>query len=119
MIGARSRLQRRRVSGKIKDRVHVYGAGRTCAAPGCGTRLSVYNASLRCSLHDAREGTPTPRTCRASRPLKQRSCEHCGGLFESSNARQKYCGDNCRVSAFLVRKKRRAAAAGPLDAPHV
>jgi hypothetical protein len=55
MIGARSRLQRPRPSGKISDRVPAYGPGRICAAPGCGTRLSIYNDSVHCSLHDIKE----------------------------------------------------------------
>lgn len=29
----------------------TYAAGRTCAEPGCGARLSIYNSGDRCSLH--------------------------------------------------------------------
>jgi hypothetical protein len=31
----------------------IYTAGRVCAAPGCGTRLSIYNPLAYCSLHGA------------------------------------------------------------------
>lgn len=30
----------------------TYKRGRVCAASGCGTRLSRYNSTIRCSLHD-------------------------------------------------------------------
>lgn len=30
-------------------------AGRICAHPGCGTRLSVYNRSTTCSVHTGRQ----------------------------------------------------------------
>jgi hypothetical protein len=31
----------------------IYTAGRVCAAPGCATRLSIYNPLSYCSLHSA------------------------------------------------------------------
>jgi len=31
----------------------TFPAGRQCAAPGCDTVLSIYNADLRCSIHPA------------------------------------------------------------------
>jgi hypothetical protein len=34
--------------------LRTYGRGRTCVVEGCGTRLSLYNPTLRCSLHDHR-----------------------------------------------------------------
>ena len=34
------------------DRVIGQPPGRVCAAPGCATILSVYNASELCSLHE-------------------------------------------------------------------
>jgi hypothetical protein len=112
MNGARSRMQRPRASGKIGDRVQVHGPGRICETPGCGTRLSIYNASLRCALHDEKEGAERRRTHHASRPVEERCCKHCGELFESSNVRHRYCQDSCQVSAFTVRKRREEAAAG-------
>jgi hypothetical protein len=30
----------------------TFGRGRTCAAPGCRTHLSIYNPTTRCSVHD-------------------------------------------------------------------
>jgi anti-anti-sigma regulatory factor len=32
--------------------VESFGEGRTCATPGCTTRLSQYNAGMVCGLHD-------------------------------------------------------------------
>ena len=32
-------------------RPHTYALGRTCTTPGCGARLSRYNASDHCYLH--------------------------------------------------------------------
>ncbi len=29
----------------------VHDAGRVCSVPDCGTRLSIYNSTNRCSLH--------------------------------------------------------------------
>ncbi len=31
----------------------IYAADRVCAAPGCGTRLSIYNPLPYCALHGA------------------------------------------------------------------
>jgi len=31
----------------------IYAAGRVCAAPGCATRLSIYNPLAYCALHGA------------------------------------------------------------------
>lgn len=39
---------------------HKAAQGRVCAAPGCGTILSVYNTSPFCSLHDDTEELPVP-----------------------------------------------------------
>ena len=36
----------------------VWGAGRVCAERGCGTRLSIYNRSEDCSLHELRTRKP-------------------------------------------------------------
>jgi hypothetical protein len=52
-VGSGSRL----VAGS--DLVHgrplrTYGRGRTCMVEGCDTRLSLYNPSAQCSLHDHR-----------------------------------------------------------------
>jgi hypothetical protein len=47
----------RRVTGS--DLIHgrplrTYGRGRTCMVEGCNTRLSLYNPTVRCSLHGHR-----------------------------------------------------------------
>lgn len=34
--------------------VRTFGQGRTCKVEGCGTRLSLYNPNVRCSLHEHR-----------------------------------------------------------------
>jgi hypothetical protein len=34
--------------------LRTYGRGRTCMVEGCNTRLSFYNPTVRCSLHDHR-----------------------------------------------------------------
>lgn len=39
--------------------VASYSSKRTCSAPGCSTRLSIYNATEHCSLHDGL--SPRPR----------------------------------------------------------
>jgi hypothetical protein len=41
-----------------------YGQGRVCFAPGCTTRLSVYNADTFCWMHQR----PVPQPGRALRP---------------------------------------------------
>lgn len=45
--GGRSR---RRAPGADPE-VRTFGTERTCAAPGCGTRLSRYNPDVYCSVH--------------------------------------------------------------------
>jgi hypothetical protein len=49
-----------RRSGEITQYEH----GRVCLDPGCATRLSTYNASSFCWLHQGR----TPQSGRALRP---------------------------------------------------
>jgi hypothetical protein len=44
-------------AGRLADRVADYGAGRLCEAPGCATRLSIYNPDRRCALHEVRPVT--------------------------------------------------------------
>ena len=34
----------------------TFSAGRTCAAPGCGTRLSIYNSGSLCASHAGGRG---------------------------------------------------------------
>ena len=44
---------RRLHTGRLAERVKDYGDGRLCEAPGCSTRLSIYNPDRRCALHEA------------------------------------------------------------------
>jgi hypothetical protein len=37
---------------QLPRRNRTYGADRTCAEPGCETRLSIYNRSMRCWQHE-------------------------------------------------------------------
>lgn len=38
--------------GAARGKVHVFPRGRTCAAPGCDTVLSIYNGHDCCAEHD-------------------------------------------------------------------
>jgi hypothetical protein len=38
--------------GRSRGRVLHFPAGRVCQAPGCRTRLSIYNSRSRCAVHD-------------------------------------------------------------------
>jgi hypothetical protein len=55
----------------LNEPSRAYAAGRVCAAPDCGTRLSVYNPLRYCALHAALRSRssargvsvkPTPRS---------------------------------------------------------
>jgi hypothetical protein len=37
---------------EVPRRNRTYGEGRTCAEPGCATRLSIYNRSPNCWQHE-------------------------------------------------------------------
>ena len=39
-------------TSNLRDRIPVYGRGRTCEVRGCRTILSTYNPSHFCSVHD-------------------------------------------------------------------
>lgn len=41
--------------------------GRLCLEPGCHTRLSIYNTSDRCSLHEPPSAHPVPAARRRAR----------------------------------------------------
>ncbi|MFN2543768.1 MAG: hypothetical protein ABR600_04230 [Actinomycetota bacterium] len=38
--------------GQLPRRNRTYDAGRTCAEPGCTTRLSIYNRASHCWQHE-------------------------------------------------------------------
>jgi hypothetical protein len=46
------RVIRAVASGGERRPSRTWESGRTCRVPGCGTRLSVYNGSSACSLHE-------------------------------------------------------------------
>lgn len=85
------------------ERVRTYAAGRVCAAAGCTTILSIYNASRFCGLHSAPDRSSVRR--KPLRPVRQCTCEHCGAEFETTNPVRKYCSDRCRMAAFALRQR--------------
>jgi len=88
-------------------KTRTYGAGRTCIVEGCGTRLSAYNPSRTCALHDGLWTDDVRRTSRRSAPREEmtRRCsfEGCGREFTSANPARRYCSDACRMKAFQAR----------------
>ena len=54
-------LLRRLHAGRLGERVRDYGEGRFCQAPGCATRLSIYNPQRHFALHEVQ---PVPRSRR-------------------------------------------------------
>ena len=94
---------------QLKDpraKLATYGVGRVCAEPDCETRLSMYNPSAYCALHD-HSRTETMRPA-GPKPVIERRCaaERCGVLFLTTNPRRVYCSERCRQAAF---QRRRAA----------
>lgn len=92
-------------NGAAKTR--TYGVGRTCIVEGCGTRLSAYNPSRTCALHDKLWTEDPRRGARrsAAREEVTRRCffERCGREFTSANPARRYCSDACRMKAFQAR----------------
>ena len=89
--------------------VAVFGRGRVCAASGCETRLSQYNPSAYCVIHEPLpERRPPKHSKPESRPAESRTCDNplCECEFEATNPRRIYCSDRCRVEAFLERRRR-------------
>lgn len=89
------------------SKTRTYGAGRTCSVEGCGTRLSAYNPSRTCALHDGVWREEARRSSRRSAPREEvtRRCsfDGCGREFTSSNPAKRYCCDACRMKAFQAR----------------
>lgn len=88
-------------------RVKTYGTGRICIVEGCGTRLSAYNPSNICALHQdgwREEPRRAPRK-RQEREEITRVCayEPCGREFVTYNPTKRYCSDACRMRAFQTR----------------
>ena len=94
----------------------TYGAGRRCAADGCGTILSSYNPSCLCALHAGGWAERPAREPRhyCARPEQTRRCANmlCSIEFTTANPSRVYCSDRCRMNAFQLRlaQGRRQAA---------
>ena len=94
-------------SGGIRQRVQTYPRDRVCAAPECSTVLSAYNPRALCALHAILDRDASRCHERQKElPLFERTCEHCGFVFETGNRRKRFCSDRCRVAAFQHRKSR-------------
>jgi hypothetical protein len=102
-------MRGRRVSMQVDDmiRTKTYGQGRVCIVSGCETRLSAYNPSSICALHNGAWKDELKRSARKQRPREEmtRYCsfEPCGREFVTSNPAKKYCSDACRMKAFQAR----------------
>jgi endogenous inhibitor of DNA gyrase (YacG/DUF329 family) len=83
-------------------RPRTWEVGRTCAATGCATILSIYNSSRFCSLHSTEIDVAERRKPR--RAMRLVACEHCGKQFETNNPMRKYCSDRCRMAAYNARE---------------
>jgi hypothetical protein len=85
----------------------TYGGGRTCTVAGCETRLSTYNPSNICALHNGGWKDELKRPSRKQRMREEmtRYCsfEPCSREFVTSNPAKKYCSDACRMKAFQAR----------------
>lgn len=81
---------------------------RTCAADGCTTRLSIYNAQSYCYVHRSLASEPArrPRMLVAVSFTGNCAYEPCGAPFETTNLARKYCSDRCRMLAFQARSVR-------------
>ncbi len=85
----------------------TYGLGRVCAVEGCGTRLSAYNPSDVCALHNGAWQNAGDHGARKAvrRDEITRRCayEGCGREFTTTNPAKRYCSDACRMRAFQAR----------------
>lgn len=101
MSGRALRSVMPQLSAGRRERLRTYARGRVCAADGCATILSAYNAADRCALH----GTASPPRShhQHARPLSERPCAECGHLFASGNPKRIYCNAACRCAAFAHR----------------
>ena len=91
----------------------VYARDRTCAADNCGTRLSIYNPSAFCALHDHGRAAPDETSRPAiHKAVMERRCAYdkCGVLFLATNSRRAYCSDHCRAAMSQQRRVERRAA---------
>jgi len=86
------------------EKTQSFGTGRVCSVEGCETRLSTYNPSNICSLHNHgwRLAMPSPNRFRSNREPVSHVCAYsgCTNTFLSNDTRKKYCSDTCRFNAF-------------------
>ena len=96
-----------RTSNDMLNKTRTYGLGRICVMDGCGTRLSAYNPSNVCALHNGAWQDDAQRISRQAdrRDEITRRCayEDCGREFTTTNPAKKYCSDACRMRAFQAR----------------
>jgi len=64
------------------EKVKSFAPGRTCAEPGCGTILSIYNSADRCSLHGHVE--PAPLVNRGERSHRSRRAHAAAQAVQSA-----------------------------------
>jgi hypothetical protein len=88
----------------------TYASGRVCAAPGCSTRLSIYNPLPYCALHRSQQSRRL--ATRLQRHAKQAlltvcASPLCGSFFFTDNPRRHYCCDACRMAASQERGRQR------------
>jgi hypothetical protein len=96
-------------AGRRSDLLPAFARGRVCAEPSCDTHLSIYNPSPFCALHAVKVNA-VPLRAASRRPLEERVCGSCGGLFASSNPKRRYCSDACRMKAWAQRRQQASAA---------
>jgi len=93
---------------------HKAAQGRVCAAPGCETRLSVYNLGRYCGVHEDREEPPVPeRVCTAcgeTHPLTADYWRRDVHNPEGFKARCKRCDRRAEAAAYRDRHGRRTCA---------
>ena len=94
-------------SRRSGDKPATYECGRVCAADDCETRLSIYNPSPYCALHDHSRVKMTRPA--GPKPVNERCCayEKCGALFLTTNPKRTYCSTRCRSA---ISKQRRVRA---------
>ena len=92
-------------TGRRSDLIPAFARGRVCAEPSCDAHLSIYNPSPFCALHAVKVNA-VPLRATSRRPLEERVCGSCGGLFATNNPRRLYCGDPCRLKAWTRRGRK-------------
>jgi len=102
--------------GQIKEprsRPTTFERGRVCGVRGCGTRLSIYNPSRFCAVHEHCLMLLEPTSRLRRQPVIERHCanDDCGAAFLTQNQSRLYCSDHCRRAAYALRHHLRQRAA--------